>query len=352
MNLCSRGYLRLIAFMACTVFSFSTASAHFLFVMVGPLGEGGRRAEVFFSEKADAGDPMFIGKLTGTRLWRQTQPGSFAEIPVRPASDRLVAPLPGSESVGVVGICEYGVRAVAGRTPFLLRYYPKAVAGTAAEVNALKPRTEIPFEITARFGNDFVEFTVFAEGKPVPGAKLTTVDLDLVNETLITGAEGRVRWKPSRGEYSVYTDRTVKTPGESNGSKYEEIREFATIAFRFPLEREGVDVEAVSAFENAVAARAQWVGFPGFRASISGVIDGRDFSGKVEVPADGKAKLEIDDSAHASWIIDQLSSIVLHRRAESSRSAQGRPTLRYADEDEIHPLGRLLEFEGGRFAST
>src|SRR5271170_2574403 len=114
--------------------------AHFLFIRINASAEAGRSAEVFFSEQAEAGDPKFIAKIAHTKLWIQTRPGEFRELPVRQAADRLVASLASDRSMAVVGRCEYGVLARPNQTPFLLRYYPKAVAGNRDELNRLTPR--------------------------------------------------------------------------------------------------------------------------------------------------------------------------------------------------------------------
>ena len=53
------------------------AEAHFLFARVLPAAEGGRAAEVYFSELAQAGDARFIDKIANTRLWLQQTPGTF-----------------------------------------------------------------------------------------------------------------------------------------------------------------------------------------------------------------------------------------------------------------------------------
>ncbi|HQU47490.1 MAG TPA: hypothetical protein PK867_32095 [Pirellulales bacterium] len=87
------------------------AQAHFLFIRITPPAEGGRAAEVYFSEQARAGDPRFIDKVAHTTLWRQTTPGKFEPLEVRKATDRLRAHLPASGTVAVVGECEYGVLA-------------------------------------------------------------------------------------------------------------------------------------------------------------------------------------------------------------------------------------------------
>src|SRR5262249_32833413 len=107
-------------------------------------------------------------------------------------------------------------------------------------------------------------------------------------------------------------------------------------------------------FEEAVAARARWEKFPGFSAHIKGQVDGRPFEGSVSVSAKGEVYVEIEDEGGQLWAQEQLESIVLHRAAadKPASSERKKPVLRFADFDKIHPFGRLLEFEGGRFASS
>ena len=129
-------------FAAIVVLGLTTqAHAHFLFIRIGQLRP--RRAvaaEVFFSEQAEAGDPKFVAKIAHTRLWIQTRPGEFRELPVRQAADRLVAPLPSDHrSLAVVGECQYGILARPNQTPFLLRYYPKAIAGNPGRAQPAGP---------------------------------------------------------------------------------------------------------------------------------------------------------------------------------------------------------------------
>ncbi|MHC5542879.1 DUF3386 family protein, partial [Singulisphaera rosea] len=49
---------------------------------------------------------------------------------------------------------------------------------------------------------------------------------------------------------------------------------------------------------------------------------------------------------------DQLRSIAMHRLPEPVDPSTPKPVLRFADDEDAHPLGRLLAFEGGRFASS
>jgi hypothetical protein len=332
------------------------ARAHFLFIRIGPMAEAGRSAEVYFSEQAEAGDPRFVAKVAGTKLWLQAVPGKFEPLEVRQATDRLRAPVPASGSVVVVGSCEYGVVARPNETPFLLRYYPKAIAGRPDELSRMTPRAEIPFEIMATAEGDRVRFVVLRKGKPMPGAVLHTVDTDLTGSELTAGGDGSVTWKPpARGMYCVYTRDDTKGPGVAAGKSYEEIREFATIAFPWPLQVPKTDSEAVTLFEDALSARAQWKDFPGFTAELAGETDGRPFTGKAVFQADGTVRVDTDDPVARPWLQDQLGSLAMHRLPEATEDAskpRAKPAIRFGDDEEAHPLGRLLIFDGGRFAAS
>jgi Protein of unknown function (DUF3386) len=153
--------------------------------------------------------------------------------------------------------------------------------------------------------------------------------------------------------FCVYASHVNPTSGEHQGQSYAEIREFATLSFSWPLAPKGADPEAVALFEEALDSRAAWRDFPGFSADITGEVEGRPFSGKVNVAADGGVKLDINEEPFAEWVQNQLESITMHRAASQTPSADAeKPVLRFADEQFDHPLGRLLEFEGGHFATS
>lgn len=335
----------------------SPAQAHFLFVRILPPAEGGRAAEVYFSELAEAGDPRFVNKIAKTELWLQQTPGRFAALKVHKATDRLRAWLPEEGAVVVVGRCVYGVVGRTRQTPFLLRHFPKALSGSPAELNKMRAYGKLPLEIVAAFEDDGVRLTVLKDGKPVPKAQFVTVDARLTNVQLTADADGKATWRPpAAGVYSVYARDTRKEAGEAGGKKYEEIRDFATVAFTWPPERKDADPAAVALFEEAIAARAQWRDFPGFSARITGNLDGRRFAGTVSIDAKGEVTFSDDDSSRteavSGWVEAQFESLVLHRLARPSAPGRAKPVLRFAETRDDHPMGRLLIFEGGRFASS
>ena len=251
--------------------------------------------------------------------------------------------------MSVTGFLEYGV--LKRETSFLLRYYPKAVSGDPAALSAFGPRPGAALEIDAAFMGEQVTLRLLRDGKPVPDAVFTTVDDDLVNDEVKADAAGKAVWKPpSPGFYCVYAKSVLKTPGEWKGKAYSEIREFATLGFAWPLVRKDADPEAVALFERALAARATWEKFPGFTADVSGNVDGRAFSGKVTVAAGGDVTLSLDENVVKPWVEEQLESIVNHRLPLPK--SDHAPTLRFGDREGANPLGRLLIFDGGQFASS
>ncbi len=335
----------------------NSSQAHFLFLRVLPPAEGGRGAEVYFSELAEAGDPRFIDKIAHTQLWLQQSPGKFEALPARALPDRLRAHLPDSGSLMVVGSCTYGVLARPKQTPFLLRHYPKAVAGSPGEINRLLPQGKLPLEISASFENDEVRLIALIDGKPAPRAEFTTVDVKLANTQLKADDKGQAVWKPAApGAYSVYVRNTRKEASDHDGKKYEEIREFATLSFSWPLERKDADAAAVALFEEALTARAEWRDFPGFEAKIAGNVAGRRFDGTVSIDAEGKvAYFDNDPSrqeAVSGWVEEQLGSIVLHRLSRPKAPDRKQPVLRFSETARDHPFGPLLIFDGGKFASS
>lgn len=341
------------AAMACLALAAASARAHFLFVRVCPPAESGRVAEVYFSEYATAGDPRFIDKVAGAKFWIQTTPGEFRPLAMRKLSDRLRAHVPVEGTLMVAGRLDYGVLDRPGSPPFLLRHYSKAVTGKPDEVNRLASKGT-PLEIVGTFDKDQVVLTVLLDGKPLPKTAINTVDADLAGEELATGDDGRAVFKPDHsGTFCVYTSHVNPTPGEHAGRSYEEVREFATLSFTWPLVPTGADDEAVALFEGALASRAAWHDFPGFSADIAGDIEGRPFSGTVKVDADGGVTLDLDEEPFVEWVGGQLESITMHRAASQTPSAdRPKPVLRFADDEVDHPLGRLLAFEGGSFATS
>src|SRR5262249_4975971 len=223
------------------------------------------------------------------------------ELPVRKAGDCLRSPLPGSGSVAVIGICEYGV--LTRKTSFLLRYFPKAIAGKPEELNRLLPFKNVPVEIIARATDDELQLQALQNGKPFPGALLqTAVKEGDIGTVMKADNEGKATWKPPAGNHSIYFSAITKKAGARAGQKDEEIRDCATLAFTWPLASPKADPKAVALFQKALAARGHWKDFPGFSAHIQGHADGRPFFGTVTIKASGAVDAKIADQNALGWV--------------------------------------------------
>lgn len=211
----------------------ATAHAHFIFLKVVPAAAG-PTAEVYFGEGPEADDPDLIGNIAHVKLWERAAAGGLKLLTVTKGEDRLTAPLTAAKTIQVVGACEYGV--IARGTPFLLRYYAKALSGDPTEAGALPPSSELPLEVMSQFTADGVTVTVLYQGKPVPKAALTTVDKQGKTTKVEANEQGQLTWKLSEpGTYAVFAKHVVPTAGEFKGEKYSEIRAYSTLTFPFPL---------------------------------------------------------------------------------------------------------------------
>jgi hypothetical protein len=334
------------------------ARAHFLFINIRQPAEAGRIAEIYFNDLPAAGDSKLIDKVSQTRLWLLSGSAEPREVKVHKGADRLRAILPASGTVTLIGECEYGVLARPNQAPFLLRYYPKAIAGSLKELSHLSPTHKTPVEIVGMIDNDSLQLALLRSDQPVPDVEFTILDAKQTNEKIKADSSGHITWKPKApGRYAVYARAMTKNPGELNGQKYDEIREYATLSFNWPLERSGTDQEAVSLFDDAVAARASWKGYPGFQANINGFVDGRAFHGKLTVEPDGKIALNVDDSDAKPWLQEQLESMVLHRGGSSGGSSgsaanRPKPLIQFGEESDDNPFGRLLVVGSGKSVSS
>jgi hypothetical protein len=335
-----------VGLLVCT----STASAHFLFVRVTPQAEAGRFAEVVFSDRPDVGDPQFLDKIAGTKLWAQSEPGKFLELKSVKTSDRLRALLPSGGALAVVGRCDYGVLARPNKPAFLLRHFPKSIAGEPKRLTEFGAKKGLPFEIVYAIEGNQLHFTALRDGQPVPKIEFNLLGTSPKSSKLTADEKGMVTWMATPGRFAVYVGQTLKTPGEHDGTKYDEIRDFASLSFDWPLIHTEAVPAALKLFQDAVSQRASWTQFPGFSAQLDAFVDGRPAKGTVTVTAKGEVTVDTPDEIVGSWVKDQLDSIVLHRLA--APPSKSTPIVTFGDRDDSHPLGRLVVFQGGKFASS
>lgn len=99
------------------------------------------------------------------------------------------------------------------------------------------------------------------------------------------------------------------------------------------------DPAATKLLAEARAARAAWHNFPGFTADLTVNRDGKAHKGKVEVSAQGKVEVTLEDSALQASVRREIASLVGHRLpVEYTKPTQ----CAFSDEVADHPLGRAI----------
>jgi hypothetical protein len=113
------------------------------------------------------------------------------------------------------------------------------------------------------------------------------------------------------------------------------------------------DPAATKLLADARAARANWVGFPGFTADLEVNIDGHTGRARVEVKPDGKLSLDTAggalDKGAENWVRHELGSVVGHR-LDSGTDLE--TPCAFADGELDHPLGRAVRVLNDEFHSS
>jgi hypothetical protein len=321
--------------------------AHGHFVWIVPEGS---KAKVIFSDSLEPDPNVPLDRIAAMNLWIRSGDGQLTKLSGTRAEAALTLASTGEGDRILGGTCQYGVISRGGKT-FMLNYYPKFLP---ASVKNTKPWDKLPLEIMP---GDAGKFTVLFKGKPVANAEVVTLVPDgKKTEPLTTNGDGSFTvTAKTPGVYGIRARHIESTPGTFEGEKYEEVRHYATLVFTTGKAgaRSGERGEAVVALNgqpaadpaatkllaDARAARANWDRFPGFSADVEVNLDGKVFKGKANVDANGNVKFEGLDKSAETWAKRVLGSIVGHR--VSSPSSLQTPCA-FADNDEHHPLGRLI----------
>jgi hypothetical protein len=214
----------------------------------------------------------------------------------------------------------------------------------------MKPREDAPAEIAAEFDGEKVRLVALRQGKPAPAIVFEALDPDGGQATISADPQGRATVTPTApGHLTFYARFEEKAAGNREGKPYETITHVATLSFDWPIIPGKADPEALALFDEAVAARAQWREFPGFTAQIAGSFDGRPFTGSVQLSAAGRATAKLNEPIPTEWVEGQLVSVATHRFPPRPDE---RPSLRFADEADEHPLGRLLLSDDPEYPSS
>lgn len=205
------------------------SNAHFVFVI--PDAKDARKAVVVFSDELAPDANVSIDKVAGIKLQMRDAAGKDSTLTTVKAEHSLTVNLPGNGRRVVYGSVDFGVLQKGDSKPFLLRYHPKAIIGTA---EGAKIGDKLPIEIVLTIKSGKVRFLVLAKGKPLADAEVNVIPADPTKkQKLMTDKEGYTSEIESKGRVGIWTRTSQAITGESGGKKYEEVRDYATLVVDF-----------------------------------------------------------------------------------------------------------------------
>jgi hypothetical protein len=106
--------------------------------------------------------------------------------------------------------------------------------------------------------------------------------------------------------------------------------------------------EATKMLADAIAARATWAHFPGFKADLEVNIDGKVWKTTVTIDSKADVTLKLEDEDAGRWAKRQLASLASHRLPGGDSEA----TCAFTDDVAHHPLGRAITVLNDEFHSS
>jgi uncharacterized GH25 family protein len=340
------------------------ARAHFLFLLPTAPDSKGPAVRLVFGDALEPTESDLLDKVKHTEVFEVGADGKTTPLKLAPGNHCFEVALPHKGPAIIAGTCTYGVLQRGEAPPFLLCYHPKTfVDAVGAEELWFRTCSRLPLEIVPIGGQPAVR--VLWQGKPLADAEAVL---------MVPGQEKSVEGKTDgegrfvlprdsaekRGIFALRARHVEKKAGEHNGKKYAEVRHFASMTFAVgiggPEEKETAekaparaDAAATKLFNDARAARANWVNFPGFQADLEINIDGKVCKGTVTVSAKGSVEVKCDDEQAAYWAKRTLGSLVGHRLDDGGGAET---PCAFADKDEHHPLGRAITVLNDEFHSS
>lgn len=215
--------------------SATSAFAHFTYVV--PV-DGGAKLQIIFSDTLGPDKNVPIDKIAATTLFSLDRSGRQIPLKWTKSEHALLADLSTQDAQIIGGVTDYGV-AQSRHTqnkPVWIKYYPKAIIGDLAATEKVRLGERVPLEIVPVIADGKLRFQVLLHGKPLANAECSVlVPGQEELEKTTTDAEGftKVRFEKS-GRYGIWARSVDVKPGELKGTKYDEVRHYATLVADVP----------------------------------------------------------------------------------------------------------------------
>ena len=221
--------LRALAAMAVCA---TLAQAHFIFALPD---ESGLKVNVILNEVLRPSLQVDIGIIAGTKLSLRSADGVETPLTLIKEEHTLTAHLPGKAAGTrlIHGIADLGLTTRGAPQPYILLYHPKTVLGDPFNAKAMAGG-DVPVEIIPRGQAGAFSLEVLARGKPLAGAEVTVILPEGKEQKVKTDETGRTPSFAQSGRYGAWARSFEPASGERGGTKYEQVRHYATLVFDAP----------------------------------------------------------------------------------------------------------------------
>ena len=233
----------------------TTANAHFLWLK-SSLSDQGARAVISFGESPAVEDYNLPESVEKTALWWRGNNDKTHDLEAEriDTDDRIVleSPLPSGDSRVLEATCTYGLY-----HGTLLKYYTKHVScKSAEELGSFGPSKKLKLDIVPAATKEGLELTVYWEGKPLPGAKLTLTDSEEEEQSATTSPKGVAQFQtPAKGLVAVLANyQEKKNAGVFEGEAYKGIANYVTLTFDSYAEKSTTEPTPAPAPKRELAA--------------------------------------------------------------------------------------------------
>jgi len=233
--------LRVTAVLATVLFSFSTASAHYLWVtIVSSAGQHGTM-NLYFEGGPGPGDGKYLDPFVNHgKSWVRTlgqekatelEMTEVKEKNKRWLTNKLTSPAPRViESYGKWGVYRYG------NTDKLLHYYAKNFdVSSLDQLEQLGTSANLKLDMRPSSSGKSLQVQVFWQGKPAANCSVSVNGPKGFKANLKTDEKGVVSFEPKGGgHYRMKTTVEEKQSGTDDGKDYQRIRHTATLLTKLP----------------------------------------------------------------------------------------------------------------------
>lgn len=204
--------------------------AHFVFIVPQA---GGETANVILNEELKPSAEVDAGMIGGAKLSLRGSDGHETALALKKGDHVYVTALPGSGTRLIHGVVDLGLMQRGQEKPYVLTYYPKAIAGDAFDPKELVG-SEAPVELVPVGKAGALRLKLLVKGKPQPNTEITILLPDGTQKKATTDESGQTETLSQTGRYGAWARYWETASGEREGKSYAEVRNYATLVFDAP----------------------------------------------------------------------------------------------------------------------